>query len=191
MNKKDSKNKNVETLKHNKSMVNPMATNHGVKGCLVCRHKDRAKFERAWMLGEKTQVEISKEIGCSHTLVNRHMRNHLSGQSDKIREALDSGAVDVLEELTKLYRTCDGYMDNAQKAKDWQQAKAFLSEARQVLRVIAEVQGRIKSYNVEMNIYSNPQIMVLLEQIQIALEPWPEARLAVVKALETDADGSK
>ncbi|NTU60728.1 MAG: hypothetical protein HGA95_00105 [Caldiserica bacterium] len=112
------------------------------------------------------------------------MHKHLSGQSDKIREALDSGAVDVLEELNKLYRSCDRYMDNAQQAGDWQQAKAFISEARQVLRVIAEVQGRIKSYNVEMNVYSNPQIMILLEKIQVALEPWPQARLAVVEALE-------
>ena len=161
-----------------------LATNHGKVGCLVCSHANRFAIERSWLVEKKSLRSISKELGCSYSLVQRHMKNHLKGQADKVRQALDTKSVDIVAELEKLYSTCDSYLKKAELANDWQQARAFIAEGRQTLRVIAEVQGKIKDITVQMNVFSNPQIFVLIEQIQSALEPWPQAKLAVAKALD-------
>ncbi len=158
---------------------------HRVKGvCVVCSHQNRADFERRWLLEEQTLSQIAKEIGCSISMVHKHMHNHLAGQADKVRKALDSGSLDVLTELEGLYRTCDHFLKEAQSSENWPQAKAFVAEARQVLTVIAEVQGKIQKINLQLNVYSNPQVVVLIDKILTALEPWPQARLEVAKALE-------
>ena len=154
-------------------------------GCLLCKHTDKTSYEKSWLLGEKSLTNIANELGCSVPLVHRHMHNHISGNSNVLNNELSDSTIEVLSELQKLYNKCDSFLADAEKSDGWQDKKAFISEARQILRVIAEVQGKIQSINIQMNILNNPQISAIINTILVALEPYPEAKLACAKALDT------
>jgi len=112
------------------------------------------------------------------------MHKHLARSVKKVHEALDSGSIDVLTELQKLYEKCDDCLKEAQTTDDWQSKRAFISEARQILRVVGEVQGKIQNINIQMNVFNNPQISQIFNDILLALEPYPDALLACSNAME-------
>lgn len=73
-------------------------------------------------------------------------------------------------------------LDQAESSQDMKSAGSFLKELREQIRLMAELEGRISS-QAQITIINSPEWIETRTQILIALDPFPEAKAAVVNAI--------
>ncbi|PLS84868.1 MAG: hypothetical protein CYG60_15615 [Actinobacteria bacterium] len=150
------------------------------RSCTVCEHEERGQLNRALVRGSESEREIASRFGLTQAAVDRHRRNHLRPYlAELIREDPELAELSPLSEIKGLYFRVRRLLNQAEDAQDWPAAKAFHSEARRDLELLARVVGDIDD-SPKINILISPDV----QQVIIgALSPYPEARLAVADAL--------
>lgn len=100
------------------------------------------------------------------------------------RLALDDelADVDVLAEIRALYRRMIGFLRRAEEADNWPAVRAFHAEARKDLELLAKLLGELGDGTINLTL--SPQWLEFRAVIVGALETHPEAREAVLAALE-------
>jgi AcrR family transcriptional regulator len=153
--------------------------------CAVCNHKERETFEKDLALERTTAADVARAIGCNRSTVTRHLRNHLLPE---LRESYQANAepelkhLDVLAEMMELYGRMKEHLSNAENGEDWQAIRAFHAEARKDLELLAKLLGELQQEGT-VNITVSPQWLTMRHTITMALEPYPQAREAVLEAL--------
>jgi hypothetical protein len=109
--------------------------------CTICFHTERDEIDRE-LSGGGAIPAVSAKWGVSTDAIKRHKVNHLLPE---MREQLagdeDLRDVDVLAEMRGLYARMKGHLERVEETNNWQAIKAFHSEARQDLELLAKLIG--------------------------------------------------
>jgi hypothetical protein len=154
--------------------------------CKTCTHPSRGDIDRRLLGGETVSV-IAREYGLGLMAVTRHRDNHLTPEAraavERARLEGDARGLNLLEELRALHRKASDLLEKAEASGDYRSAIAGIGQAVRVIEVIGRMIGDISDAPT-VNIVMAPQFVQVRQVLIGALDPYPEARAAVLKALE-------
>jgi hypothetical protein len=151
------------------------------RACTVCSHEKRYEIEERLATRQGTYRGIARTYGLSEDAVSRHVSGgHISGlialAADAERAARADSLLDRIEALQSrtlaIHRT----------------ALAAIREARGNLELIGEVTKKLDR-TPTLNLHLNPEWLELRAVIVGALDAHPDARGAVLRALEGASNG--
>ncbi len=138
--------------------------------------------------------DIDARYRVGYRAVHRHHENHMSPALVALAQAKAEGReADVprqyrtLEErLERLLDELDGFLRTAKEEKDTKTAIAAVRELRATLETWGKATGQLadRGPQVAINLNTDPQIAELKSIILGALDPYPEAAMAVAAALK-------
>lgn len=154
------------------------------RACSVCTNKHRADIDKALVANSLPLRDIAGQFGVRKSAVERHKANHLPAIMVKAQEAEDIAHADsLIEQIRDLQSKALGILAKAEKAEDHRSACAAIREARGCLELLAKLQGELDE-RPQINILAvSSEWLTLRSAIMRALESHPEARSAVVEAL--------
>jgi len=158
------------------------------RSCSTCQHPERKVIDRALVVGESNRSVASK-FDLSEAAIRRHRTNHLPATLAQARTAEEiAQADDLLEQVRALQAQALAILARAEAAGDLRAALGAIREARSNAELLAKVLGALDERPV--NVLISPQWVELRTAIILALEPHPDARESVVRAIEGAANGS-
>lgn len=104
-------------------------------------------------------------------------------QSQEAAEVAESDT--LVREIRALKQDADRIRESAERAGDLRTALAGVRELARLIELQAEMLGELNRQTV-VNILVNPQWITLRGAVLRALDPYPDARLAVAEALSDD-----
>jgi ABC-type phosphate transport system auxiliary subunit len=144
------------------------------------------ELDKAYLNNEISLQQYADKVGCAKPSVERHVKGHLPGALLKAKDIKDVANGDtLLEDLKKARERAFTLLDKAEAAGDtrvYGAPVAYLKEIREQLKFIAELEGKLATQP-QITIINNPEWVELRTLIIRALEPYPEAREAVVHAI--------
>lgn len=153
--------------------------------CTVCGHKDVDEINSLLICSDSLR-DIARQFGLSKDALSRHKESHipelLSKSADLKAEVESTLGNQTLAEVRELKATALGILAEAQGAGDLKTALMGIREARSCLELCMKAEGQIKD-GPQITIVSNPEWIELRTLVINALEPYPEAREAVVHAI--------
>jgi hypothetical protein len=157
--------------------------------CTVCFHHARDEIDNR-LSGGSIISRLASEYSVSQQALLRHKANHLLPEMrEQLATAPHLRDVDVLAEMKGLYARMKNHLHRAEEADNWQAIRAFHSEAVKDLELLAKLLGELDERPV-VNLHVSPERLKLRAVIVGALEPYSEARLAVLRAIEGAGNGS-
>lgn len=165
----------------------------GPSRCQVCLHRDLAVLEERLHSGEP-HARVARTFGVSRWSVDRHVREHLP-PAPKAVEPVITGHVVELEDLdgrlVRLEAVLTNAMDQAVRSGKTANLVAAGREVRQTLMDLARLRGQLADARpVVVNVWAMPEVRELATRLLVALQPWPEARLAAAEALQAGEDNA-
>lgn len=151
--------------------------------CTVCTHPARQEIDKLLLSGTPYR-EIVGQFGISKSALGRHKtEGHIIHSLIKAKEAKEIADADaLLEEMLKLHARTLAALDAAEKEGSITLVLKAIREARENLKLIGEMIGELQTQP-SVNIALDSDWIQLRTAIVRALEPYPEARMAVVNAL--------
>lgn len=154
--------------------------------CKACGHPKRADIDAALVAGEPLR-SVGERYGISATALFRH-KSHIHKGLLKAREAYEATRADtLLDQVKGIQQDTLSILEAAKNAGDLKTSLQAIATARGNLELLAKLQGDLQE-QVQVNVLVNPQWIELRGVIVAALEPYPEARLAVARSLEAMQD---
>jgi len=157
--------------------------------CTVCAHPEREAIDEA-LVGGSALSELAAIYRVSDDALGRHKANHLPATLLKAHEAGEIAHADNL--LTRLDELTDEAHRIGSKAEREGDYRTALSGVRELVRIVelqAKLIGELDERPV-LNLHLQPEWIELRAVIVGALEPHPEARESVLRALEGASNGS-
>lgn len=156
--------------------------------CAVCNYPGREEIDRLLVEGEPYR-SIAKQFTLSEAAVYRH-KGHLNGALTKAKEAeAVSHADNLLDQVKDLQAKALSILSQAEAKEDYRAATGAIREARGCLELLAKLLGELND-RPQVNILISPEWTQLRTLILEALEPYPQARVAIGEALEGITNGS-
>ncbi len=150
--------------------------------CTICAHEDRAEINEALLAGEPYR-SIAKRYEASESAVYRHKLEHLPVTLTKAQDAAEvAQADDLLEQVRSLQARALTILGKAEQAGDLRTALTGVREARACLELLAKLSGELQQEGT-VNVLVAPEWLTMRHTITMALEPYPQARTAVLEAL--------
>jgi hypothetical protein len=156
--------------------------------CTVCDHPERHSIDEALVTGAPYR-SVAKRFERSESAVYRHKTEHLPAHLLKAKEVEEAArADDLLDQVRNLQAHALDILERAEKAGDLRTALAAISQVRGNLELLGKLAGEIDERPV-VNLNVSPEWLELRGVIVGALEPYSEARGAVLSALEGAGNG--
>ena len=153
------------------------------RSCTVCEHPEREAIDEA-LVGDSSNLSVSSLFAVSEQALRRHKANHLSAKLVMAQAAEEVAQADnLLSQVRDLQGRAYGILDKAEGAGDLRTALGAIREARGNLELLAKLLGELDERPV-VNLNVSPEWLELRAVIVGALEPHPDARGAVLRALE-------
>ncbi len=152
--------------------------------CGVCAHPKREEINRA-LLAEEPYRNIAERFGTSTTALHRHKKGHMPAHLAKAQEAAEVVQADsLLDRLLSLNAETMAILKEARagRIKDNELALRAIARAEKQLELQGKLLGELNEAPT-VNILAVPEWFSLRSTIIAALEPYPEAKQAVVRAL--------
>src|SRR5215211_1711039 len=157
--------------------------------CSVCTHDERHAIDVALVQRDAYRT-IADRHSLSQTALKRHAKEHLPELLVKAKDAAEIAEADsLLERVEGLYKRTEAILEAAEDGGEWGMALAAIRECRGNLELLGRVTKELESAPT-FNLHLNPQWLELRATIVAALEPHPEARGSVLRALEGSSNGS-
>ena len=157
--------------------------------CTVCDYLERHSIDETLVTGAPYR-SVAKRFGLSESAVYRHKTEHLPAHLLKAREVEEvAQADDLLEQVRHLQTHALDILERAEKAGDLRIALAAISQARGNLELLGKLAGELNERPV-VNLNVSAEWLELRAVIVAALEPYSEARGAVLRAIEGSSNGS-
>jgi hypothetical protein len=154
----------------------------------VCDHPQRHSIDEALVTGAPYR-SVAKQFRLSESAVYRHKVEHLPAHLLKARDVEEVAQADnLLDQVRNLQTHALDILERAEKAGDLRTALAAISQARGNLELLGKLAGELDERPV-VNLNVASEWLELRAVIVGALEPHPEARGAVLKALESASNG--
>ncbi len=159
------------------------------RSCTVCVHPERHAINVA-LVQREPHCAISRVFGVGRDALRRHAKKHLPELLLKAKDAVEvAEADDLLSRLEALQSRTLAVLEAVEGTENYGVALAAIREARSNLELIGWVTKELESAPT-LNLHLNPQWLELRALIVAALEPHPEARGSVLRALEGTSNGS-
>src|SRR5215216_2782715 len=156
--------------------------------CTVCDHPERHGIDKALVSGTPYR-SVAKRFRLSESAVYRHKTEHLPAHLLKAREVEEAArADDLLDQVRNLQAHALDILDHAEKSGDLRTALAAISQARGNLQLLGKLAGELDERPV-VNLNVSSEWLELRAVMVGALEPYSEARGAVLSALEGAGNG--
>ena len=154
--------------------------------CTICTHPELEAINRALVDGTPNR-RIAAHYTVSEQAVRRHKADHLPAHLVKAREAEEIAEADeLLSQVRTLQARALTILDKAEGAGDLRAALGAIREARGNLELLAKLLGELDERPI--NVLISPEWIELRAVIVGALELHPEARGAVLSAIEGESD---
>lgn len=151
--------------------------------CTICEHPKRDEINKA-LIETQNIAEIAKRYGVSYDSLFRHRQGHIPEALAKAQEAREvAQASSLLDQVCELRDKALGILAKAEQAGDLRTALQGIKEARGCLELLGKLQGELQERQI-INILVAPEWINLRAVILTALEPYPEAKLALAEALK-------
>jgi hypothetical protein len=158
--------------------------------CTVCAHPELEIINRALVGGEPYRSVANRYESLSQAAVQRHQENHLPATLAKAREAEEvAHADDLLDQVRGLQARTLAILEAAEETSQHRTALAAIREARSNLELLAKLLGELDE-RPQINVLISPEWLELRAVIVGALEPHPDARGAVLRALDGGSNGA-
>ena len=164
------------------------------RSCTICPHTDRAAIDAAVVEGQSFRA-ISRQHGVSKDAVARH-RAHIAPAIIAIQQTREAaGAETLLDRVEALIRRAESFLAAAEVTGQVAQGLAAIREIRALLELLGKASGELKpeggvNVNVGVNLLATPEVAELCSVLMLALQPFPDARIAAAKALDVLEVGS-
>ena len=150
--------------------------------CTVCAHADAGKINKQLVAGVPLDT-LAKATGLTVSALQRHNKNHIPAQLAKAQEAKEAAAADsLMDRVAALNGKAEAIYSKALKAENLSAAIGAIRELRGITELYARITGELQEQTVN-NIIVMPEWVSLRNVILIALDPYPDARRAVVEAV--------
>jgi hypothetical protein len=159
------------------------------RSCTVCEHAEREAIDRA-IVGDASNRSVASLYDVSEAAVRRHKANHLPAKlvmAEKASEVAE--AHNLLDQVQDLQQSTLEILAEAEQTKQYRTALSAIREARGNLELLAKLLGELDERPV-VNLHISPEWLELRAVIVGALEPYTEARGAILRAIEGRDDGS-
>ncbi len=151
--------------------------------CTVCTHEHRKEIDEALIAG-KSIAGIARDNAVSDDALFRHKVEHLPATLAVAHKAEQmSQADELLGSLAGLVAEAHRIKDKAESAGDYKTALGGIRELVRIIDLQAEMRGEINRAP-QVNLIQSPEFMQVQAVIVQALDAFPMAREAVLKALE-------
>ena len=155
----------------------------------MCDHPERHSIDEALVTGAPYR-SVAKRFERSESAVYHHKTEHLRAHLLKAKEVEEAArADDLLDQVRNLQAHALDILERAEKAGDLRTALAAISQARGNLELLGKLAGELDERPV-VNLNVSPEWLELRAVIVGALEPYSEARGAVLRAIEGSDNGS-
>ncbi|MGI6308457.1 MAG: hypothetical protein ACOX1X_07690 [Dethiobacteria bacterium] len=151
--------------------------------CTICEHAKVNEINKALLAGDSFR-NIAKRYGVSTAALHRHKSNHIPAALTQAREAKEVAQADnLLAQVQELQAKALSILRQAEAAGELRTALQGVREARSCLELLAKLQGELQQEGT-VNITLAPAWVQLRTVILNALQPWPDARLALAAAVK-------
>jgi hypothetical protein len=158
------------------------------RSCTICEHPDREAIDRS-LVGDSSNLSVSSLFGVSESAVRRHKANHLPAKLVMAQAAEEvAQADDLLQQVRDLQGRALAILGKAEAAGDLRTALGAIREVRGNLELLAKLLGELDERTV-VNLDVSPEWLELRAVIVVALEPYSDARGAVLRALDGVGNG--
>jgi hypothetical protein len=156
------------------------------RSCTVCTHDEGHAINVA-LVQRVPYRDIARQYGVSKDALSRHLRDHVPQQLVKASEALEAAdADDLLEQVRGLQARTLNILEAAETSREHRTALAAIRETRSNLELLAKLLGELDE-RPQVNILASSEWLELRTVIVGALEPYSEARGAVLQAIKDPA----
>lgn len=160
------------------------------RSCTVCTHPDKAEIDEVLVAGVSSAEIAGRYRTVGERAIRRHQTNHVPETLAKAHEAEEVAQADtLLEQVRELQERALDILDQAEEAGELRTALGAIREARGNLELLAKLLGEL-SDQPQVNILVSPEWLELRAVIVTALEPYGEARNAVLRAIGGAGNGS-
>jgi hypothetical protein len=150
--------------------------------CTVCDHSQRTEIDAA-LIGSGSLRDIARQWRVSKDAVARHKSDHLPVHLAKAKHAEETTQADsLLGQLLSLNRATLAILQEAREGKDNELALKAIARTEKQIELQARLLGELQDSQT-VNVLVMPEWQGLRAVILAALQPHPQARLAVVEAL--------
>jgi hypothetical protein len=152
--------------------------------CTVCAHPLRHEIDKALVGGSASFRNIAERWGLSTTSVFRHRTTCLPATLVKAQEAEDvRQALDVVQQLRHINSAALRVLQDAKAAGNGDLVLKAVDRVMKQVEVQARLLGDLDD-RPQVNVLVSPEWLQLRTTILAALQPYPEARVAVAGALQ-------
>lgn len=158
--------------------------------CSICSHESRAEIERL-LVSRSSYRAIAIQLGVGKDSLRRHAKEHLPALLAKAHEAEEIARADeLIKQLRELQERTERLLDKAELHNKWHSAFVGVGQYRQNLELLARLIGELEATPaIQVNVLVSEEWLELRTAIVAALEPHPEAKEAVLRALEVSGNG--
>jgi hypothetical protein len=159
------------------------------RSCSICEHPERGAIDEA-LVGGASNRSAASLYDVSEAAVRRHKANHIPAKLVMAHAAEEvAQADDLLDQVRGLQARTLAILEAAEGSSQHRTALSAIREARSNLELLAKLLGELDERPV-VNLNISPEWLELRAVIVTALEPHPDARGAVLRALESAGNGS-
>lgn len=165
--------------------------------CTICKHPEITDINKRLLAGDTLEV-IGDEYGFSSSALCRHRQNHMSlalkaAYQERGVVPVHVAAGDLVDQVNAIMAKTLSILDRAEAAeakaktahdqdRSRRTALSAIREARNTMELLAKLVGEL-STGPTINVLVSAEWVDLRTQILQAVEPYPEARLAIVEAV--------
>jgi hypothetical protein len=150
--------------------------------CTVCSHDHSHEINVA-LVNNGGNRRIATQYGLSEAAVRRHRAEHIPQLLVEARHAKKAAeANDLLARVMFMVEKLEVWLDRAEKAYEYREVRAFAGEWRQQVELLAKLAGQLQQEGTT-NIHLSAEWLQIEAVIVSALDPYPEAQSALVRAL--------
>ena len=153
--------------------------------CSVCTHPDRENIDEALVGATAMSAIAAKYRDISEDALGRHKANHLPAKLVMAEKAKEVAQADsLLEQVRDLQGRALAILDQAEMSGDLRTALGAIREARGNLELLAKLLGELSDAP-QVNLNVSPEWLQIRAVIVTALEPHPEAKNSVLRAIRS------
>jgi hypothetical protein len=161
-----------------------------MRTCTVCSHESRYEIDTILVDRSKPYRDIAGQFGVSKTAVGRHVsEGHISELIALASDAERAAKADtLLDRIEALQSRTEAILASLEGTDLYSVQLAAIREMRHNLELIGEVTKELNR-TPTLNLHLNPEWLEIRTAIVVALERHPEARTAVLRALDRVGNG--
>ncbi len=158
------------------------------RSCTVCSHPQRKDIDRQ-LVGGASNRSLASVYDVSEAAVRRHGANHLPATVAKAQEKEDvREALDVIKQLKAINAASLNILKEAREQGKQGTALAAIDRIHKQIELQAKLLGELDD-RPQVNILISSEWLELRTTIITALEPHPQARESVLRALDGAGNG--